>query len=364
MDELVSLTPLDATQIDPQYDPLTNILSFRLMFDKSFNESVPLDFGTALGPLAVTGAADATLAANAAVDLRIGVDLSPLQTGDTLTKHLFIEDGGTATVDASITANDIDVAAALGILGLKVQNGSFNASVGTGITLKDPGTGPDADLRITFDELLNNISSVPVLDPLTATLAGNLPFAVTPLALSTQLGIDPMNPPAIAISLATPNDLSSIQFTPNAAFEAVLNGFADFGTEDIIAALQALVAFLKSSDIGAFNAEIPLLGRSVNDLLQVVDKLEGIVADLTAGVTGAALMPVRDNLAAAIGTLTALPDPPEVAPLTVVLEALNDAIVNGTPTNLPPTVISIIGADGRRGRAPRHHRQDRVERRP
>ena len=79
------------------------------------------------------------------------------------------------------------------------------------------------------------------------------------LALSVNgvpgITIDPTNPPAILLGLATPDDLGSFQVTTNAAFNNVLNGFVSnisnqlsaFSDGNVLQAITGIVSMLAAS---------------------------------------------------------------------------------------------------------------------
>ena len=97
--------------------------------------------------------------------------------------------------------------------------------------------------------------------PVTANLTGQFPVTVTPgPGVAGGSG-------SLGLSLGTPNDLTTVTVTPSAGFTASLGGFANLSLDDVQQALQGISGLLSGSVLGAFSTPLPLLDKSLNDLL-------------------------------------------------------------------------------------------------
>lgn len=322
---------LDPAQIMPSYDPALNELKVKIQLAHAFApEPVELDFNAGGGALQFTASADANFVVNANLGVTLGMRLGE---GLDFEDRLFIQSGGALTLTGGIGASDIDLGASLGLLGVDVENGSIAISLGPQITLSDPAAVPDG--RITLAELLDDPLGAIDAPTLVASVDGELPLVVTGL----NLGIDPLNPPAIDISLATPNDLSSIQFVPNAAFDDLIADFADFDLEDVAAMIQSLVDLLQSADIGVFDRDLPLVNRSVNDLLGVVDNLAATVLELSQTFD---LSQVLFGLTDLQLATAALPAGTDVEGLSGVITSLTDLLAGDAPETQKSALVAIL----------------------
>src|SRR5688572_1047093 len=98
--------------------------------------------------------------------------------GDSFNKHVFLKEGSKLDASATLEVPDddkINLIAALGILEVGIVDGTGSISIGTGLVLNDPGTGPAADTRVHLDELLKS----PVRAVLSATTAGPVTGVLT-----------------------------------------------------------------------------------------------------------------------------------------------------------------------------------------
>ncbi|HEV3084142.1 MAG TPA: hypothetical protein VGY66_30445, partial [Gemmataceae bacterium] len=287
-------------------------------------------------------------------------------TGNGLSKHVFLLADSPSTpsginVNASIMAPNVTFQAALGFLGIGIQNGTAHFSFGTGLALQDPG--PTMDGKVTLDELLSNPTAVPMVKPITVDLGAHLPIAVSGLT------IPGLGTPAIDVSLATPNDPTSIQVTPNADFNNALKDFSHFSIQDVVNLLLKVVDFLKNQNINGLNTKLPLINKSVNDLLGLADKfgqaaqnLLGVNPTILAALK-AAIGNVSQNAFAGDGSTTDYPlsfTPASTSDIQVLLDgtvASSGFSLNGSTlhfTSAPPKgqqinvkpVAAPTGADG------------------
>jgi Ca2+-binding RTX toxin-like protein len=322
---------LDPNQIMPSYDPVFNELKVKLQISHPFApESVEIDFGAGGSALSFAASADASFVLNANLGMTLGMRLDDeLEFED----RLFIQSGGALTLTGGIAANNINLGASLGLLGVGISDGEFQISLGPQFTLRDPGQAPDG--RITLAEIIED--PLGMLDAPThlATVAGELPLSV----IGIDVGVDPLNPPAIDISLATPNDLTSIQFVPNAAFDALLADFESFDLEDVAQMIQSLIGLLDSADIGAFDRELPLVKASINDMLGVVDDLAGTIIEIEQAFD---LSQVLFGLTDLQLATAALPPGTDSAGLVKVITSLTDLLNDDAAETKKPELVAIL----------------------
>ncbi len=217
-------------------------------------------------------------------------DSAPLG-GVNVLDRLFVQD---ATAQASFslsTPGGISGGAKFGFVGIDVAgNGSLTGSLS--IALKDPGTSPGSNGRITLKELIDNIGAIGSLIE-TPQLAGSGLFTLG-VSLEPAFPSIGTNNPTLTITV---NDLGNpFSATPTApdvdiataGFDDLAN-FDDIGFQDIIVALQALADFLgQFEEFGFLNEKIPVIDVSINELLSFSDEFS------------AALDQVRNNPAGTI----------------------------------------------------------------
>jgi hypothetical protein len=257
----------------------------------------------------------------------------------------FVTSSSQLTASASISATNVTGRAALGILGVGVQNGNASFSIGTGVTLNTS----DPSGRIPLADLIANLSSDLNVQSPTVTVNGHFPLTVSGI----NVGISG-TPPAFDLSLGTPNDLSTLSFAPNSQFNSLLSGFQSFDTANVIQLIQQLANMLKGSNVGAFSAKLPLINKSINDLLGLADSLVNKVSSLQSQVDSPALKAtaqnILDSLMMAIGNLPASLPEANMDQLTNVFDALKNAVMNDgrtdltNPINLPEVLVATVGA--------------------
>jgi Ca2+-binding RTX toxin-like protein len=292
---LASTLGLDPSKFKVNYDTASKLLTFGLDIKADFSKSLFLNFGNSLGPLTVAGSATATFHAGAEIKGTIGLNLGALTSDpSTILSDLYLTNNPNVTVSAGISAPTINLSAGLGMLSVGVRRGSLDIALGTGITLN---TASNSGGILSLSDLANlsNISSVLTVQPITATVKGDLPLFVTG---GDALGIttDPKNPPGIKLGLATPNDLSSFQVTPNDAFNNLLSNFvssigdklSSFGDGNIIDTITNVVKMLSS--FGPFNTKLQPFNASVEDLVGIAQPLENLISVLQGKADPATLI--------------------------------------------------------------------------
>ncbi|WP_413172043.1 DUF4347 domain-containing protein [Anabaena azotica] len=237
-------------------------------------------------PFAILAANNSTAGAKLGI---IGVDLDEdgkiegaALHGESILDRLFIAENSGIDANLNLTASDINLAAAISILQVGIANGTANLNIGTGISLKDPS----ADGKITLQEILDNpLSSLVNIN--TPTASGNINL---PLVLS---GLDDLGitlPANTAIELGFAASLSGITTSfnvPDVNLESIIQSFTDFSTDDLINVLGKVIELLNTQELGIFNQKIPLIDKSINELLEftkpfvdTINSIVGSVADL------------------------------------------------------------------------------------
>jgi hypothetical protein len=275
-----------------------------------------------------------------------------------LTVRFFIKEGSAVDLSATIRAEDFELAVALGGIGLAIENGNMEITLGTTFTFTDPGVGDAADGKVYLDEIFSSPVG-DVIDLTTPTLLGSgiLPLVASPDSLNELLGIDPNHPwndssegPALLISVSGfPLDLN---ISTNDAFDDLLNGFLNFSIGSVCEGILLVLEFLGNSELGIFNEPIPLVGKSINELLAIGDVLIELIEDmckdpeqLKADIE--ALLPDLDNSESPVG---AIPDMyfdlsvDQQDKLTELRDALSFALGQEDLSNLATNMASIVDA--------------------
>ena len=185
-------------------------------------------------------------------------------------------------MSASATAANITGAAAVGVLGVGVQNGNVSLLASTGVTANG------SNGQVSLKSLTQSGTTQLNVQPIHATLTGTLPLSVT----GVNLGLS--STPSLSLSLGKANDLTTVTATPNAALQSLLNGFANLTPSDVGQSLQTMSTSLlqdpiqgAASLLGAFNTPLPLINKSLNDLL----------GTSTVFITAASILNQASNLA-------------------------------------------------------------------
>jgi hypothetical protein len=280
-DSLQSLVPLlvsamnlpDAAGLGMNYVPGTNSLEFNLKFNRAFNRGIDIEFtdevNVGVGTLALTGGLDADVEATANLDVTLGVKLAPQNN----VLPLFVKDGGKVSASARFKGTG-DLAAGLGILELGVDNADADFTVGGGFTINDP-TPADGGL-FASEFLTGQLNNNPAIENPTFTAGGDVEL---PLKLigAEEVGITlPAGAKVTLKFIANPTVTLDADVT---GVEDFIKQFTNFSTENVFAVLKQLVGFIQNSDIKLFNEPLPLVNKSIKELLafasQIVDGLNG-----------------------------------------------------------------------------------------
>ena len=266
------------------YNPITDELSYRLEFTQQADPTtVELDFQQDFGSLAdLTTSSTASLQGSSTLELTFGIDLSPLPpdttpddpTDDgTFDKRFFIKDV-TLSGDAQLAASDIDAAARFGFLSVEVASGSGSANGEVTVELIDPKTVSD-DGRIDLFELWGGLSALETLA--TVDLSGSANFLLPLRVAEDFLGeLHPDNP---AVTIAWPDITSAatLVVTPNADMQALLD-YEHLTFQFVIQKLREVESFIdekieqRDNPNALLNRKLPLVNKSVNDLVDLSDK--------------------------------------------------------------------------------------------
>ena len=161
--------------------------------------------------------------------------------GQDFADNVYLANGGQLTLSAAASATGVNGSAAVGTLGVGVDNGNLSLSASTGVTLNGSGLNGS----VTLSSLIAGNTSQFAVQPVTANLQGQMPLTVSGI----DLGINQANLPALNLSLGTANDLTSVTVTPNAAFNNLVSGFEGFTADNVGQALQNVASLLQGSSV-------------------------------------------------------------------------------------------------------------------
>ena len=211
----------------------------------------------------------------------------PLFTGSRLDQFFIDTDSNNTKVfaNASIVADDIDLVASLSLLDLGIRDGSAAFSAEASVELEDV----DGDNKLRLSDLTGDgfPTLVPTFEyggnvtlPIDGSLLGFLPDEFKP----GPNGEDPASPLEVLVTLA--NDAGSLR--PNLNYsvdnlEEAVSSFKNLSLEDMARIVQQVVDMLQNSDIDGLNSTIPVINKTPNDVLGIVDSLAAAAEDLLAG---------------------------------------------------------------------------------
>jgi hypothetical protein len=196
--------------------------------------------------------------------------------------------------------------------------GSAETRIDVDVVASALGTG-----KVFYDGTLAGLSGSPRAPPtgfLKATISGGVGGTLTVAPDGFLKGVSDalqLSPVTLGITATSPNWLDGVptpQFTfsgPN--FDAILAQFRNLNFATIIAGLQAVVDYIQSmaQDGGVLgdilNTELPLIGKSINELLDIADTIADTVHDILANPAGA-IRQLNNIIAGALGhTIPTLP---------------------------------------------------------
>ena len=223
---------------------------------------------------------------------------SPLH-GDSLFKHVFLKPGDGVSAQFSLAASNLDLFAALGNIEIGIQDGFIGADPAipgsgplnfqAGFTLQDPDNS-DGKGIITLDELIRKDAQgkfAAIGNSLTLAASG---AAVLPLnlgGLEDLLGIPPIDDAQVVLRFgASLNPLTFDLDVETSGLDDIFSGLKDFSTDDLLRLALNAVDLIRSSDLKIFNEPIPLIGKSIREILAFTDQLTGAFDSINEKVEG------------------------------------------------------------------------------
>jgi hypothetical protein len=324
--------------------------------DTGLVTGITLDYGAIPANVAPVFAIQAINSSPAAGDLGIvgkdtngdGTLLGAVNTRS-LRDRFFISEDSSIRLVGGLSAEAIELSASFGGLGLAIENGRFDLSIESGLSMVDPGTGVNDDGRVTLSEIFDN-GVLDVIEIQTPLVLGNGRFPLVGQSegfdVNAILNIDPNHPYTEAENTVQPIPIEDgpevhvvitsnpfdIEITTNEHFDQIIDGFQHFSVDSICDGVGQIIELLRDADIAIFNTEIPLLNRSINDLLEADSLLQTLV-DVLCVDPGALKTAVQDlvttQLTQATEPLGAIPAlfPQLNAQQRQRLTELNDALV-------------------------------------
>jgi parallel beta-helix repeat protein len=182
--------------------------------------------------------------------------------------RFFVLDDAALTGAIQFAVQDLNLSAVFGrTVEVAVQNASGSIGASLAIGLVDPGATPDG--RLTLPELAGSLANLPSVVRVSITGSANLrlPLAMNPPILNAP----GTGPSAVVVTWTDITRPDTLQIrTENIDLIA---GLAATGDRWVLLALQELRGFLTSLDSTALNTPLPLVNRSVLDLLGFVEDI-------------------------------------------------------------------------------------------
>ena len=296
-----------------------------------------------------------------------GVVTGTIRTRALADRFFITEDSG-VSLSAGLLADDMEVSASFGGLGLAIVNGDLNVAVDSSISLIDPGTGVNDNGRLTLTEIFDNsLGDMIDFQIPTITGSGRLPLIGQSegFDINGVLGIDPNHPyteaediiqpiliedgPEVHISI-TSNPLN-INVTTNQQFDDIIDGFQHFSVDSVCDGIQQLISLIRDADIDVLNKDLPLINKSVNDLIEVDGILQSIVDVLCADpeqLKTQVQTIVDEELDKADAPLGAIPnifndlDADQQATITELHNALMSALGQANLSDIPSLLAGVV----------------------
>ncbi|GAP96045.1 DUF4347 domain-containing protein [Leptolyngbya sp. NIES-2104] len=354
VDELVILTGLNKAGIDAKYDAAKNALTFKIAKSADFEKSVEFDFSQdidlGIASLNLAGGATGTFNVNAGFALGIGISLDLPKEGESFSQRLFFTSDSRIFADATISADDIGLSAALSILEIGIENGTASLDLNAALGLKDPTAN---DLGITLSDLLNNAGSLSTIVNPTFTVAGSvvLPIAIEGLS---DFGLTLGTQPQLELGFTLDPLTKTLETTATAqGFSEIVDRFKNFSVKDVLSLVGKTIDFLLDEDNKALNTKLPLVNQSLNELLgfldpiqqaygEIQDKIEGIKSLLSSKLAAIRTESTKPGFADSLSEETR-------DQLTQALDLLEGAVqqiptgVAAIANGIPSQVISRMG---------------------
>jgi Ca2+-binding RTX toxin-like protein len=249
--------------------------------------------------------------ANAFAATDLGINLQDLEDdgvingtalhGDTLLERFFIRDTG-AEANVSFSADDLSAQARFGFVELELGGatdpGSASVDLGVEFAVEDTTRGDDgvflSELFAAFAENdLGRFVQTPVFTGVaTAVLpvTGSLGGALGAISGSPRIEVE-----FDLTDIATPGEISAPDISLE-GFDDLLD-FRDLSIDDVLGALTGAVDFLTMFEQFDFlDTDLPLIGRSVSDVLAFAAEFNGFVQEFTSTDAGAENPTLLTNL--------------------------------------------------------------------
>ncbi len=174
--------------------------------------------------------------------------------------------------DVHVSATDIDASANFGFIGVDIVDGTATAEASVLAKIRNP-SAPSAPVRVgDFFTSLTNLGTWAQLTT-SGTASVNLPVQVQGGIL--ELGADPR----VVVSMSNVFNPSTLSVTfPDLT---ALTNYKNLDIDDVLAGLNQFVSYLGSVEGFSFlNLDLPVIDKSVSDLLSFIPSLTGDIADL------------------------------------------------------------------------------------
>ena len=324
------------------YDPGTNELQFVFDFSHNFSPAnVPISLSLPLGSLGgITTSSTISLTASADLAFKMIIDLTPPSSpGDTyfISNHLSIKDASVSG-QVALSATDIDATAKFGFVGIQITDGTASASLNGSLALHKPGNA--GNTRVSLDELNSALTGNP-LSLGSVALSGSATLSFPHISVLNNV-ITPALPPSVTFSFPDITNLAS--FTPTFTnFNELLN-FEHLSADNIIDALKGVKDYLSTlSGFSFLNQKLPLIDKSVSDLVDYVSKFADKIAAFEADPAGS-LQDLETTIETAFGLA------PGAVALTMDGPALKIALTfnaayGGAPIPINLDIASLAGGN-------------------
>ncbi|MEZ6089227.1 MAG: hypothetical protein R3C05_14590 [Pirellulaceae bacterium] len=246
----------------------------------------------------------------------------PLFEGDRKDQFYINTAGSKVFAGVSVDSADIDLIASLGLLDLGIVDGTAAMTIDATVGLTDVDN-PDTPTDESTDNKLRlrDFSTAGFKDILTPSFAYggtvNLPIDGSALAfLPPQFkpgyvpgaGDPDAAPMSIDVALSgSGNEKPTLTYGVT-NLESAISSFKNFSMKDLARVVQQLADLLRSSDLEGLNDPIPVINKTPNDVLDVVDSLARAAEDILAGPDVDALLLKIGELESLIGELAGTPE--------------------------------------------------------
>ena len=341
---LAATLGLDPSVINAGYDPTTQNLTYNVQLSETLpTKQTDLDFNFGLGDLAQASTSSTiSLDANVMLGFTIGFNLSPMAAGQTLLDKVFLSNA-TASGTVTMTGSNIAASGEFGFLNVQSSGGTASATGTLGLSLKSPTTGNVGDpvtLTQLQSALVGDPTTVVALQPVTGSATLSLQNILRPAVVVPTTGN-----PTITVSLPS----FSLNATPTVSLQNFGN-LLDFGQlnfSQVVSALTGVTNYLSTlSGFSFLNTKLPLIDKSVTDLVNYANQFSTVVNQFASNPQGAV-----QSLAPALRTALGLAaDDPSVNVDFTSDQALEFTITytplafsGSVPLNLDLTSLGIKG---------------------